>query len=424
MELNSILLIIAVALLLGCLGLLIVLLRRSAAKNGQDEAYARLGELLQRELRESRTESNTIISNSFQALSSGLGQSLLGVDKRLADFSLQNEQKLDQMRGTIQERLAGIQEDNNKKLEQMRVTVDEKLQRTLNERLGQSFKMVSDQLEQVQKGLGEMQTLATGVGELKNVLSNVKTRGTLGEIQLGAILEEILSPGQYDSQVRIKADSQEKVDYAVKMPTDDGGNILLPIDSKFPLDSYAALIDAYDTSDTIKVDAAAKNLTTQIKAFAKSISQKYVDPPNTTDFAVMFLPVEGLYAEAVRRGMVEVLQRDYKITMAGPTTMAALLNSLQMGFRSLAIQKRTSEVWKVLGEVKTEFGKFGTILSSAQKRLVLANNELDQLVGTRTRAIERKLRDVTALPGEDEPIGLEDGESSSAADEDEVESLI
>lgn len=280
----------------------------------------------------------------------------------------------------------------------MRATVDEKLQKTLEDRIGKSFQLVSERLEQVYKGLGEMQNLAAGVGDLKKVLSNVKTRGILGEIQLEAILEQILSPDQYEKNVAIKKGSQERVEFAVKLPGDGEGEVYLPIDAKFPVDTYTKLVEAYDAGIPAEVNQVSKMLERAIKTFAKSIHDKYIHPPQTTDFGIMFLPIEGLYAEVVRSGLVETLQRDYKINIAGPTTMAALLNSLQMGFKTLAIQKHSSEVWNILGAVKTEFDKFGDVLSAAQQRINQANAELDKLVGTRTRQIQRKLRNVASLP--------------------------
>jgi DNA recombination protein RmuC len=245
-----------------------------------------------------------------------------------------------------------------------------------------------------------MQTLAAGVGDLKKVLSNVKTRGVLGEIQLGAILEQLLTPDQYAVNVATKQGSQANVEYAIRLPGTDGSPVWLPVDAKFPLDAYEQLLAAYDTADAAQVEVAVKALKTRVKSFAKDVQTKYIDPPNTTDFAILFIPVEGLYAELVRAGMVEILQREYKVTLAGPTTMSALLNSLQMGFRTLAIQKRSSEVWKVLGAVKSEFDKFATVLEAAQNRLNQANSELDKLVGTRTRQIQRTLKNVETLPDE------------------------
>ena len=288
-------------------------------------------------------------------------------------------------------------EQNNRQIEKMRDTVDEKLQKTLDERIGQSFKLVNDRLEQVYKGLGEMQTLASGVGDLKKVLTNVKTRGILGEVQLGSILEQILAPEQYEENVITRGSGSERVEFAVKMPGNDGNFVYLPIDAKFPADTYSRLLDAYDTGDTARIEEAYRQLERVIKSEAKDIRDKYIEPPYTTDFAIMFLPFEGLYAEVVRRGLIEELQNTYKVNIAGPTTMAALLNSLQMGFRTLAIQKRSGEVWNVLGAVKTEFGKFGDVLQNARKKIDQANDQLDTLIGVRTRQIERKLRDVTQI---------------------------
>jgi len=361
------------------------------------------------ELDDSRREiissTQTITKNMFDVLSAASQQSSTNQDRRLAElnnrlnaFSLENEQKLENIRRTVESRLNSMQEDNNKKLDQMRNVVDEKLQKTLDERLTQSFSLVSQRLEQVYKGLGEMQNLAVGVGDLKKVLSNVKSRGILGEIQLGAILEEILSPEQYEINVVTKKGSGKPVEFAVKLPGNDSGFVYLPIDAKFPGDTYAHLVDAYESADTAEIDAAGAALVRTLKSFAKDIRDKYVNPPETTDFGIMFLPFEGLYAEAVRRGLVETLQREYRITIAGPTTMAALLNSLQMGFKTLAIQKRSGEVWNVLGAVKTEFDKFADVLEATKKRLDQANDELDKLVGVRTRQIQSKLRSVTKLP--------------------------
>ena len=306
------------------------------------------------------------------------------------------DSRLENVRSTIEKSLNSIQVENSKKLEEMRQTVDEKLQSTLNARITESFKTVSDSLEKVTRGLGEMQTLATGVGDLKKVLSNVKTRGILGEIQLGSILEEILIKDQYETNVVTKKGSNERVEFAIKLPG-DGSPVYLPIDSKFPLEDYARLLESYETADSSLVTKYQNDLIRKIKSFAKDISTKYIDVPNTTDFAIMFLPIEGLYAEVVKLGLIEELQRSYKINIAGPTTMAALLNSLQMGFKSLAIQQRSSEVWDTLAAVKTEFEKFGDVLKSAQTKLEQANNDLHKLVGTRTRAIHRKLKDVASF---------------------------
>lgn len=335
------------------------------------------------------------------SLQKSINDSVHGIDARLHGFTLQNNQQLDAIRETIEKRLEFLQNDNAQKLEQMRTTVDEKLQQTLEARIGQSFKTVSERLEQVYKGLGEMQTLATGVGDLKKVLSNVKTRGILGEVQLGAILEQILAPEQYRSNIVTKKDSRNPVEYAVILPGDENGTVMLPIDAKFPVDAYTQLTDAYETGDTAAITTASSLLASRIKSFAKDIRDKYLDPPYTTDFAVMFLPFEGLYAQVLQLGLLETLQRDYKVNIAGPTTMAALLNSLQMGFKTLAIQKRSGEVWDILGAVKTEFDRFGDVLGATQQRLEQANNELDKLVGVRTRMIQRRLSQVSSLPEEE-----------------------
>ena len=326
--------------------------------------------------------------------------SLEKLQARQTDNAMQTEQKLDQMRRSLSESLERMQTGNQAQLDSIRKTVDEKLQETLDRKLNDSFQLVSQRLEQVYKGLGEMQTLAAGVGDLKKVLSNVKTRGVLGEIQLGAILEQLLSPDQYAVNVATKQGSQANVEYAIRLPGSDGNPVWLPVDAKFPLDAYEQLLAAYDAADAVQVESAVKALKTRVKSFAKDVQTKYIDPPNTTDFAILFIPVEGLYAELVRAGMVEILQREHKVTLAGPTTMSALLNSLQMGFRTLAIQKRSSEVWKVLGAVKSEFEKFATVLEATQNRLNQANSELDKLVGTRTRQIQRTLKNVETLPDE------------------------
>jgi len=318
-------------------------------------------------------------------------------EQRLKSFEFNNEQKLEAIRQTVERRLLSMQTDNTKKLDEIRNIVDEKLQKTLETKVAQSFQLVNERLEQVYKGLGEMQTLAIGVGDLKKVLSNVKTRGMLGEIQLGAILEEILSPEQYEKNVVTRVGSADRVEYAVKLPADSGSPIMLPIDSKFPADLYSNLQDAYESGTPELIASSITLLTQRIKQEAAKIRDKYLDPPNTTDFAIMFLPFEGLYAEVVNRGLVEELQRNYRVNIAGPSTMAALLNSLQMGFRTFAIQKRSGEVWRVLGAVKTEFQKFSTVLSSSRKRLQQVDDDLEQLIGTRTRAITRNLRAVEQM---------------------------
>ena len=287
--------------------------------------------------------------------------------------------------------------ENSKQLENIRITVDEKLQETLENRISKSFRLVSERLEQVYRGLGEMQNLATGVGDLKRVLSNVKTRGILGEIQLGAILEEILAPEQYEENIRTKSSGNERVEYAVKMPGGYGHSVYLPIDAKFPADAYNNLLEAYDEGDKTLIDQKIKALDNAIKKAAKDIQDKYIQPPFTTDFAIMFLPFEGLYAETVRSGVLEYIQREYKIVIAGPTTMAALLNSLQMGFKTLAIQKRSSEVWDILAAAKVEFAKFEDVIVKTQQRINQANEELDKLVGVRTRSINKTLNSISDI---------------------------
>ncbi|MDD4374621.1 MAG: DNA recombination protein RmuC [Bacteroidales bacterium] len=309
--------------------------------------------------------------------------------------------------GDLEKKQAELITSTELKLEKMRETVDEKLQKTLETRLGQSFELVSKQLESVQKGLGEMQTLANDVGGLKRVLSNVKTRGVLGEIQLGNILEQILAPEQYETNVKTKRSSGDHVEFAIKLPgrDDEGGSVYLPIDAKFPQEAYHLLQTAYDEGNMAKVDEAVKILVRSIKTFAKDIRDKYLDPPYTTDFGIMFLPIEGLYAEVIRHtDLVEQLQREFKIIVTGPTTLAAILNSLQMGFKTLAIQKRSSEVWRILGEVKTEFGKFGDVLKKAQQKITEANSEIDRLVTTRTNVLTRKLRAVQELPAAEDKL--------------------
>ena len=350
----------------------------SASDRTQAVQDKRLGELTEQFARQS------------EQLRKSLAENIARFDERFAAFSLQNAQALAEIRAGVEHSIKSLQEDNAKHLDRMRETVDEKLQKTLDERLNQSFAVVSERLEQVYKGLG--------VGDLKKVLSNVKTRGIFGEIQLGAILEELLAPEQYETNVVTKKGTANPVEYAIKLPGTDGESVYLPIDAKFPADAYTRVRDAYDAGDPVELASAKKLLEAAVKSFARDIRDKYINPPATTDFGIMFLPFEGLYAEVVSCGLVEVLQRDYKVSIAGPTTMAALLNSLQMGFRTLAIQKRSGEVWKVLGAVKTEFDRFGDVLEATQKRLEQTSTELDKLVGVRTRQIRSKLRGVTAMP--------------------------
>ena len=312
-------------------------------------------------------------------------------------------QQMGRLSQTVEQRLAKLQEDNAAKLEQMRQTVDEKLQGTLEKRLGESFRLVSERLEAVQKGLGEMQTLANGVGDLKKVLTNVKTRGTWGEVQLGNLLEQVLTPEQYLANVACKENSADRVEYVIRLPgrgDDEDGEVWLPIDAKFPREDYERLVDAADRADAEGVETASRALEARIKQAAKDISGKYVNPPRTTDFAILFLPTEGLYAEVLRRpGLLDQLQRENRINLCGPTTLGALLNSLQMGFRTLAIQKRSSEVWEILGAVKSEFGKYGEVLEKVQKKLTEATNSIED-IQIRKRAIDRKLRSVAELPSD------------------------
>jgi len=318
------------------------------------------------------------------------------MEERIKTLENSNDRRLENIRVAMENGLKHIAEDNTNQLNEIRKTVDEKLQKTLETKMNESFRLVSERLEEVYKGLGEMKTLASNVGDLKKVMSGVKTRGILGEIQLGAILKEILTTSQYDENVATVPESSNRVEFAVKMPKDDGF-VYLPIDAKFPADTYMNLQNAYDEADSDKIKACRELLKTTLKSEAKDIHEKYVSPPHTTDFAIMFLPSEGLYSEAVNLGMVELLQKDYKINIAGPSTMAALLNSLQMGFKTLAIQERSMEVWNVLSEVKTEFGKFNDALAKAQERINQAGSELDKLITTRTNAMNRKLRSVDKL---------------------------
>ena len=326
------------------------------------------------------------------------------MERTLDAFNYNLRNSIDDLTKLQNEKFTELTKSTEENLEKMRVTVDEKLQNTLEKRLSESFKVVSERLEQVHKGLGEMQSLAAGVGDLKKVLSNTKTRGVLGEIQLERILEQFLSPEQYEKNVITKKGSRETVEFAIKLPGKDYDNkmVYLPLDAKFPLEVYNKLLDAYDMQDQAQIEVNSKNLERFIKKSAKDIRDKYIDPPNTTDFGLMFLPTEGIYAEVLKnQNLVELIQREYKVNITGPTTLVALLNSLQMGFRSLAIEKHSSEVWKILGAVKTEFSKFETVLNSAQNKLNQASSEIDKLVGTRTRQINRKLKNIDKLNFED-----------------------
>ena len=362
-----------------------------------EDKLERINENMLRSTKENREDIKTTLKEFQDSFSS-----------EIKKFTEAQGQKFDAM-ATKQDELV---KSTELKLEKMRETVDEKLHKTLEERLGQSFKLVSERLEAVQKGLGEMQTLANGVGDLKKVLNNVKTRGVLGEYQLGNILEQILAPEQYDANVKTKKGSNDLVEFAIKLPgkDDEGAQVYLPIDAKFPQDDYVRLQDAFDAGDAAGIETATKSLMNAVKKFAKDIHEKYVDPPHTTDISILFLPVEGLYAEVVRHPqMVSDLQRDYQVIITGPSTLAAILNSFAMGFRTLAIQKRSSEVWKVLGAVKTEFSKFGGVLEKAQKKINEANKELDALVGTRTKMMLSKLKRVEELPGPEADSLLEEG---------------
>ena len=350
-------------------------------------------EEMARSMRELRTEINQTLNLSTQQMQTTLHRNLMTTNEMQREkFEAMNRQQDVLVKST------------EKRLDEMRLMVEEKLQKTLNERIGQSFELVRSQLENVQKGLGEMKNLAEDVGGLKKVLGNVKTRGTFGEIQLGALLEQMLSPEQYESNVKTRKNATEFVEFAIKLPGKDGGKepVYLPIDAKFPKDVYEQYVDAYEAGDVSLMETTSKQLEITLKRMAKDIHDKYIEPPYTTDFAILFLPFESIYAEVIRRtSLVETLQKDYKIIVTGPTTLGAILNSLQMGFRTLAIQKRTSEVWSVLGAVKTEFGKFGGMLEKVQKNLQSAGDQLEEVMGKRTRAIERKLRQVEALPAEE-----------------------
>ena len=342
------------------------------------------------------------------------------MERTLDAFNYNLRSSIDDLTKLQNEKFVELTKSTEENLEKMRVTVDEKLQSTLERRLSESFKVVSERLEQVHKGLGEMQSLAAGVGDLKKVLSNTKTRGVLGEVQLERILEQFLSPEQYDKNVITKKGSRETVEFAIKLPGKDYDNktVYLPLDAKFPLEVYNKLLDAYDLQNQAQIDAASKNLERFIKKSAKDIRDKYIDPPNTTDFGLMFLPTEGIYAEVLKnQSLVEFVQREYNINITGPTTLVALLNSLQMGFRSLAIEKHSSEVWKILGAVKTEFSKFETVLNSAQNKLNQASSEIDKLVGTRTRQINRKLKNVDKLSFDETGLYLSSEESEESEEE-------
>lgn len=405
---STVMMIITAAVLIVVVIAALILMKRQAASAEMERRL--LAERENARLREEARRTDQMIE-TLRMMSDVQDKRLDDLQTELNRMALENEIKLDNIRTTLETRLNSMQNDNNEQLEKMRDTVDEKLQKTLEERLAKSFSLVNDQLEKVTKGFGEMNALASNVGDLKKVLSNVKTRGNLGELQLGSILREILAPEQFDENVETRKGSGERVEFAVRLPGDGDSVVYLPIDAKFPADTYAALVDAYERGDRNDVDRAKKALRAVLRKEAKDIREKYIDPPATTDFAVMFLPVEGLYAEAVRIGMVEELQQnEFKVNLAGPTTTAALLNSLQMGFRTLAIQKHSSEVWDTLAGVKTEFAKFAGALEKVQTKLGQASSDLTDLVGVRTRQINRKLKDVETLDGYDSDLFLPDAD--------------
>ncbi len=379
-----------------------VLIRVSRRSGGSElNTVAKMINENQREIGRMQTQRFDSINGSVTEMNAAVDRRLEGMRAELERIRESYATAAEKLRRDNSAALERLRADNEAQLNAMRSTVDEKLQQTLESRIAKSFRLVNERLEQVYKGLGEMQTLAQGVGDLKKVLSNVKTRGILGEMQLGAILEQLLSPEQYEENIATVPGSRNMVEFAIKLPDRDGNITYMPIDSKFPADTYTALLDAYEDGDKTDVDIAAKNLRTRILGEAKDIHEKYVSPPSTTDFAIMFLPFEGLYAEAVNRGLIEELQNSYRVMLAGPSTMAAMLNAIRAGFKTLAIEKRSAEVWEILGGVKTEFSKFGAILEATQKRLSQANDELDKLVGVRTRAIVRKLDSVEQLESED-----------------------
>ncbi|MBK7901251.1 MAG: DNA recombination protein RmuC [Azonexus sp.] len=414
---------------LGVLALQVWTLRRAGARDAQLaetlsatlETQARALERLERELREelararredadaafrdreeqarSATQLSQTVSSQLTGLGALQGERLEGFARELNRFSLGLDERFERLKAAVEGRLTALQADNAAKLEAMRQTVDEKLHATLEQRLGESFKLVSDRLEQVHRGLGEMHTLAVGVGDLKRVLTNVKTRGTWGEVQLAALLEQLLTADQFSANVATRPGSAERVDFAIRLPgKDDGAQVWLPLDAKFPIEDWQRLLDAQERGDAPAMDDAARAIEGRLKAEARSIREKYVAPPHTTDFAILYLPVEGLYAEALRRpGLSETLQREWRVSLAGPTTLAALLNSLQMGFRTLAIEQRSAEVWAILGAVKTEFGKFGEALAHTRKKLEEASSSIGK-AETRTRVLSRKLKEVEALP--------------------------
>ena len=438
MSADTLLIAVIVLLVLAVVGLAVLLFRPRppvtdpAALEAVDRSGRELREEIgrvRRDLGEVGSAQRTELSGSLNNFSQTLATQMSGIatvqDGKIDGFAAQlaklteaNEARLTEIRNTLETKLRELQGENAAKLEEMRKTVDERLHATLEHRLGESFKLVSDRLEQVHRGLGEMQTLAAGVGDLKRVLTNVKTRGTWGEVQLEALLEQMLVREQFEKNVATRPGSGERVEFAIRMPGRvDGTQVWLPIDSKFPAEDYDRLIAAQDRADAAAVEESARALETRIRLEAKTIRDKYIEPPHTTDFALLFLPTEGLYAEVLRRpGLADALQRDFRVVVAGPTTLTAILNSLQMGFRTLAIEQRSGEIQLLLGAVKTEFGKFGEVLANTKKQLETVTNSIGK-AEVRTRAIERKLRDVEALPAGDAQVML--GKASDPGDEEE-----
>jgi DNA recombination protein RmuC len=425
-------LVVVVVLLVAVLALLVFHLWRpaqvdfstlEARLSSLEAAHARVEHAVKDELAQGRAEA----TGQGRALREEVGESVARLGRGLADhlesFSGANERRMEALRQSVEDRLRSLQEDNAARLEQVRVTVDERLQGTLETRLGESFRVVSERLEQVHRGLGEMQVLAAGVGDLKKVLTNVKTRGTWGEVQLGALLEQVMAPGQYDVNVATKEGSADRVEFAIKLPGHEAGDstVWLPVDAKFPQEDYQRLVEASERGDADGVETASRQLDARVRQSARDIHDKYLDPPHTTDFGILFLPTEGLYAEVLRRaGLSEQLQRDLRVVVTGPTTLWAVLNSLQMGFRTLAIERRSSEVWTVLGSVKTQFARFGDIVGAVQKKLQEATNKMD-VIAQQSRTIQRKLKDVQELPQPPSPqLSLLPGpELADTADDDE-----
>lgn len=397
---------IVITLLIAIIAIQLLTLRQTFKTKNEDESskilqsFERIEKNFREDFKLNREEIRAVAKDNRDELNDSLRAFQATFEKSIASFNELQREKFSDLKAEQQQLVANTE----KRLEEIRVTVEEKLQKTLNERIAQSFKIVNEQLENVQKGLGEMQTLAQDVGGLKKVLSNVKTRGNIGEIQLGMLLEQMLAPEQYDSNVKTKKGSDALVEYAVKLPGKDADTdtIYLPIDAKFPKDVYEQLLDAYETADPQQIENAGKVLETTIRKMAKDISDKYLAPPDTTEFGIMFLPFESIYAEVIRRtSLLEDLQRNYHVVVTGPTTLAAILNSLQMGFRTLAIQRYSGEVWKILGAVKKEFEQMGGMLEKAKKHLETANGQIDNVLGVRTRAIQRRLKDVDALSATD-----------------------